>query len=98
MSEPTVTRNNSRLVALLRHPIQVRIGPDPEVGSLPDRVRARGTSRWITVTQHSRTALPGANHRLARLLGGVFLVTVDVDAPPGESGGEPGVLALLADS
>ena len=97
---PTATRRSSSALAVSRHPTQVRTGP--ACGRLSERV---SDERWraaavvqSTRARHrpaqSRSRRPrrGRRRRLARLL-----VGADVDAPAGEAGGEPGVLALLAD-
>ena len=92
------TLNNSLLMALSRHPMQVLTGPvtDPESGHAEGR-RSRTTEvkLYSPGPGKDEPVSPTAGRHTSRITG--RLITADVDAPAREAGGQAGVLALLAD-
>jgi hypothetical protein len=86
--DTATTRSSSTASSRLRHPMQVRTGPEPEAE----------VSRWIMPesTGTRSTASPEWRLRRGLALGGL-VVAADVDAPSGQSGRQPGVLPFFAD-
>src|SRR5690606_21772050 len=95
---PTTTRNSAALVVRWRHPTQVRTGRTGS-GSARGRSSGRATSHHSTRSGPVHRTGLGPDALVRRRPSPVAgrLVRADVDTPAGEPGGEPGVLALLAD-
>ena len=98
------TRSSSVAAARCRQPTQVRIGPAGPI-RLSDRTPStsgrpeKSTPRLAVRSRRARGSADGGpgRSRPARASAGGLGVAVDVDAPAGQPGGQPGVLAFPAD-
>jgi hypothetical protein len=87
------TRSSSTASSRLRQPTHVRTGP-----LSVRRCAEAEVSRWITAqsTVIYLTVSPVCLLRSRLVLGGL-VVAADIDAPPGQTGRQPGILSFFAD-